>query len=71
MKRTLFPIGAFLITAFLGACSLNIEVEDPNPHGSTENPLKTPIRMEAPKIRSPIRRPFCRKIRQKLLLIIP
>lgn len=39
MKRALFPIGAFLITAFLGACSLNIEVEDPNPHGSTENPL--------------------------------
>ena len=38
MKHALFPIGAFLITAFLGACSLNIEVEDPNPHGSSENP---------------------------------
>ena len=38
MMRALLPIGAFLITAFLGACSLNIEVEDPTPHENSENP---------------------------------
>jgi hypothetical protein len=69
VKRILLPIGAFLITAFLGACSLNIEVEDPNPHGSTENPLpNTPAILPQDTAKAPVDNPVDNPVDDSLVV---